>query len=279
MTDSIIKYIQHLNNHYGFSVTLHGSGLTPYLDKLVQFNAHECAYCMYVKSSAECWKRCREGQHRAEKRSSEGAFFGSCYAGVGEFVFPIVSRQKTVGIVSVGAYLGSPEKRASFARKYGFSEQKLSAVAQNALEGDVPPFEYVKTLIVPLCTMITVLLESIPEYSEGEGNLYGMILSIIHTGYMRKLTISDIAEKCHYSTSFISRFFKAKSGVTVFEYLKRIRMEKAAELMKNSEMSIEDVGSAVGFSDTNYFISFFSDYYGMPPRRYRRFVNAKKAED
>ena len=36
------------------------------------------------------------------------------------------------------------------------------------------------------------------------------------------------------------------------------------------DMSIEEIGASVGFSDTNYFISFFSSYYGMPPKRYRK---------
>ncbi|MBR5140757.1 MAG: helix-turn-helix transcriptional regulator, partial [Clostridia bacterium] len=104
-------------------------------------------------------------------------------------------------------------------------------------------------------------------------NLYGKILSILHTGYMRKIRISDIAAECHYSASFISRYFKEKGKKTVNEYLFNLRMEKAGELICNSDMRIEDISASVGFSDANYFISCFSSHFGISPKKYR---NANK---
>ena len=121
--------------------------------------------------------------------------------------------------------------------------------------------------------MLTLFIEKRISLSAEPENLYGKILSVLHVGYTRKLNISDIAAECHYSPSFISRYFKEKSGETINGYLKKIRMEKAKKLLLISDMSIEDVAASVGFSDTNYFISFFSKYYGEPPKRYR---NANK---
>ena len=60
MLTAITDYIDFLEREHGLQISLHGKGLEPYLDTFVRYNAHECAYCMYVKSSDECWKRCRE---------------------------------------------------------------------------------------------------------------------------------------------------------------------------------------------------------------------------
>lgn len=270
MKEAIKKYIEYLSESHGFRVSLHGEGILPHLDFLAEYNSHECVYCMFVKSSEECWHRCRKCQKKAQEKLNEnGAFFGSCYAGVGEFVFPIYAFDTVVGMISVGGFLGSGEKRAAFSVKYGFLEEKLTDLAKAELNGDVPPFDFVKTLIIPLSAMLTLLIEKNGLLGSGEENLYGKILSIIHTGYTRRLTISEIANRCHYSPSHISRYFKKKSGVTVNEYLGKVRMEKAAYLLLETEMRIEDVAASVGFFDTNYFISFFSSYYGKPPKRFK----------
>jgi len=273
MKASIKKYIEYLLSYHNLKISLHGEGVLPHLDFLAPYNSHECVYCMYVKSSEECWHRCKRGQSAAQKALVEtGAYFGSCYAGVGEFVFPIYAFDSVVGMISVGGYLGSKEKRGAFAAKYGFHEGRLSSLAKEELSSDIPDFEFVKTLIEPLSAMLTLYIEKHSLVYSGD-DLYGKILSILHLGYTRKIRISDIAGECHYSTSFISRYFKEKSGETVNGYLKRLRMEKARKLLEDSTMRIEDIAASLGFSDTNYFISSFSSYYGKPPKQYR---NANK---
>ena len=204
-----------------------------------------------------------------EKLSKDGAFFGSCYAGVGEFVFPVYAFGKQIGMISVGGYYGAPEKRSAFASKYGFNEAELSKTAKAELKREIPPIEFVATLILPLSAMMTLTVEKNGTPNLGSDPLYGKILSILHTRYTRKITVGEIANECHYSASFIHRYFKKKSGVTVNEYLKKLRMERAAYLLLNTEMKLEDVAASVGFSDTNYFISFFSSYYKKPPKQYK----------
>ena len=270
MRDAIKNYIDYLSKNHGLQISIHGSGLLPRLDFLAPYNSHECVYCMLVKTSAECHRRCRIGQERAMARLNlQGAFYGSCYAGVGEFVFPVHAFGNLVGMISVGGFLGAAEKRAAFAAKYGFGENTLSAVAERELCARVPSFSFVRTLIMPLSAMITLEMEKNGSSGIQAEALYGKILSILHTHYPRKLTLKEIADECHYSPSHVSRYFNKKSGVTVYEYLKRIRMEKAAHLLLHTEMRLEDVAASVGFFDTNYFISFFSTYYKMAPGHYR----------
>lgn len=270
MKESIKNYIEYLASHHGLIISIHGDGAAACFDFLAPYNAHECGYCMYVKRSEECWARCKRGQRSAEKKAErDGAYFGSCYAGVGKFVFPIRAFVKCVGIVSVGGYLGSVEKRAAFAEKYGFREETLSIIARDGLKRDIPDKALVKTLIEPLCAMLTLFLES----GEQNENLYGRILSILHTGYMRKIKISDIADKLHYSESFISRTFKERSGTTINAYLSALRMQKAKELLIKTDMRLEDIAASCGFSDTNYFITSFSKAYKISPKKYR---NANK---
>ena len=270
MENAIINYIEYLKATHGLQISLHGSGIQPYLNSFAKYNSHECAYCMFVKTNADSWNRCMQSQKKAlDKLQKSSEYFGSCYAGVGEFVFPIHAFGETVGMISVGSYIGLTEKRIAFAEKYGFSEKRLDALANSELYDKIPDIDFIKTLIAPLCAMLTLLIEKNGKEFLVTKNLYGKILSILHTAYTHKITIEDIATECHYSTAFISRYFKDKSGMSINEYLKALRMKKAESLLVNTEMRIEDIAAAVGFSDTNYFISFFSKHYGTPPKKYR----------
>ena len=157
-------------------------------------------------------------QKALEKLNKSSEYFGSCYAGVGEFVFPIRAFDETVGMISVGRYLGMAEKRIAFAQKYGFSEKMLNSLANSELSDEMPDINFIKTLIEPLGAMLTLLIEKNGKDFLTTENLYGKILSILHTGYTHKISIDDIATECHYSTAFISRYFKEKSGFSINDY-------------------------------------------------------------
>ena len=147
MENAIINYIEYLKSMHSLQITLHGSGIQPYLHYFAKYNSHECAYCMFVKTNADSWNRCMKSQQKAlEKLNKSNEYFGSCYAGVGEFVFPIRAFEETVGMISVGRYLGMAEKRIAFAQKYGFSEKMLNSLANSELSDEMPDINFIKTL-------------------------------------------------------------------------------------------------------------------------------------
>lgn len=265
----ICDYIDHLKKDCGLSVSIHGAGLVEHFPALAPYNIHECALCIYIKSSPECLLRCKESQRRAIAAAEGGAFFGSCYAGIGEFVFPVTQRDKTVAFISVGAYRGSPEKEWAFIEKYGHREEKIKKLAESELKKEIPDMRRLSMLIEPLSAMLTLLLEHSATNLGSGSDIYGRILSILHNDYSARLTVGDIAASCHYSPSFISRHFKKMSGESINSYLFRLRMERAEELLLNRNMPLEDIAAAVGFSDTNYFISSFSKHFGLPPKKYK----------
>ena len=83
-------------------------------------------------------------------------------------------------------------------------------------------------------------------------------------------TLEDTAEKFHYSTGSVSRIFKKYTGITVNHYLKRLRLQKALELLETTELPVQEVASAVGYEDISYFISQFKKKYGVTPLQYRK---------
>ncbi len=76
------------------------------------------------------------------------------------------------------------------------------------------------------------------------------------------------ADFCNLSLGRFSHIFKEGMGVSPHEYLTRIRIEKAAQLLGNSDLTIAEVAEQTGFSGQNYFSRAFKRYTGKTPREF-----------
>jgi len=85
----------------------------------------------------------------------------------------------------------------------------------------------------------------------------------------KQISLSMLAKRAHASESTFSRAFKRITGCTPIDYLIRLRIEKAAEMMeKNSDIRIIDASSATGFDNSSYFTRKFKAVIGMTPLEY-----------
>lgn len=83
-------------------------------------------------------------------------------------------------------------------------------------------------------------------------------------------SIATLAEKLHFSESYLSSVFKKQFDTTVGAYINKLRMEKAKELLLQPGARVSQVAAQVGFDDTDYFTKRFRQYTGQTPREYRR---------
>lgn len=84
------------------------------------------------------------------------------------------------------------------------------------------------------------------------------------------LTVGELAAIAHLSLSQFERRFKALFQVTPVQYLIRLRLNKAAQLLSGSTLKITEVATQCGFYDHSHFIRQFSRTFGLSPSAYRR---------
>lgn len=87
------------------------------------------------------------------------------------------------------------------------------------------------------------------------------------------LSLPTLARKCFYNPAYFSRIFKEKFGVSLVEYVNRNRVERASYLLRESDMSVDEIMASVGFSDRSNFYRVFSKFTGTTPADVRK--NAK----
>lgn len=86
--------------------------------------------------------------------------------------------------------------------------------------------------------------------------------------HSQPVSIDEMAHSLGYHRTYLSKIFKQHTGISPKEYLLKIRMERAAQLLEKS-LSIKEVASSVGFRDALYFSKQFKKWYGLSPSEYR----------
>lgn len=95
------------------------------------------------------------------------------------------------------------------------------------------------------------------------------IKQIIDEEYGIIENVNQVAERVYTSTSYANHIFKKYEGITMFEYLIHVRMEKAKEMLDNTDMKIYEISEKVGYSSNTYFAALFREHEGMTPKQYR----------
>lgn len=84
------------------------------------------------------------------------------------------------------------------------------------------------------------------------------------------MCIDYISKKIFITDNYFSQLFSKEMGESFTDYLGKIRIEKAKKLLKEFDVKIKDVSSAVGFSDPHYFGTWFKEITGLSPSQYRK---------
>ncbi len=94
--------------------------------------------------------------------------------------------------------------------------------------------------------------------------------NFLNIHYAQPVAIADVAAHIGVSRATLAALFRKELGVTPSDYLAYVRLKQAANLLKNTTLSIAEVAHSVGYVDALYFSKVFAKRYGMPPSRYRR---------
>lgn len=94
------------------------------------------------------------------------------------------------------------------------------------------------------------------------------MLNFMQANY-QTVTLEDMAKEFHFSTPYISKYIKDKSGKTFGEHLTQMRLKRAKSLLKNGNMTVENIANAVGYPNSEHFIRLFKKTFDMTPIQYR----------
>jgi two-component system, response regulator YesN len=99
----------------------------------------------------------------------------------------------------------------------------------------------------------------------------------VQTHLGEKISSTEVAEHLHLNSSYFSRMYKKETGEGFVEYVTRVKMEKALELLDQSIKSVEQISYELGFESKSYFLKTFKRFYGLSPKslKYKNRLSTK----
>ncbi len=181
-------------------------------------------------------------------------FNRACKSGLYSYEGCIKTVRRLCGaLLAVGNGLGFPE--------FGDYEQAFAdPVANN---------ENIDTLCCRLSIFCHSLIEFSRAASAGHNEVILDVKKYIDENISSDLSLNNIADQVHFSPKYISKIFKDETGDNLSGYINTVRLIKAASLLSETDLSIEKVSAAVGFSSSQYFIRKFKEKYFMTPKEYK----------
>ena len=113
-----------------------------------------------------------------------------------------------------------------------------------------------------------------------EREQYDEIISDMAIAYMKshieeKLSVNDICKELHYNRSYIYRQFKKTTGSTIMSYFVKMKIKRAKELLRDTDMPIASISDLLSFDNPNYFSKVFKKTVGYTPSSYRKIKRGK----
>ncbi|ORC35040.1 DNA-binding response regulator [Marispirochaeta aestuarii] len=134
---------------------------------------------------------------------------------------------------------------------------------------EITPINARKDLDAWIWRSLRTLMEA--EHQHMEKNLPAVLtraLYYIQGNYDRPLQLTDVADFCGVSSSYMSRLFTEQLSISFIDYLTSVRLKVAEELLLENRLPIKEIACSVGYQDPNYFSRIFRKQKGFSPSTY-----------
>lgn len=199
-------------------------------------------------------------------------FIEKCSCGMSEAVYPVVIDGKTKCIIYAENFSDKTDDDFEAlenlcAGKFDFDTAK--AILENSAEND----DILKILEV-ISSYITLLFNnfSFAEEKNDEESLHWVVVNLknhIEKEFFKDINLKQLATLYDFNEKYLGRIFKTETGLTFHEYLNEIRLEKATEMLLNSEDSVVSISKKCGFNNVTYFNRIFLKKFEKTPLEFK----------
>lgn len=132
------------------------------------------------------------------------------------------------------------------------------------------------TLSAWLVKLLENFMDGFLRYSDTRhGNLINRCIQYMDAHYSQPLSLEQTASAIGLSPAYLSRIFRKETGITFNHYLNQLRITKAKDLLRHTNMRLLDIALLTGFEDQSYFTKVFRRTAGLSPSDYRKLRQGK----
>ena len=163
---------------------------------------------------------------------------------------------------------GLDEKNVTFSFDANDIEPMLYAMHSAGKKNEARGYDVTGWFLIIMSRLIA---NNIQKPTTEEGYIQ-RLKQYVEDNYPFPITVASMASHVGFERSYLYRIFMHGVGMSPSDYLRKFRLERAAELLKDGRLSVTEVAEAVGFSDISHFHRAFRNQYGTTPMLYRKGV-------
>lgn len=233
----------------------------------------DCTFCKKIKSIPTISEKCANSDLQVfnKCKKEEKLILYTCHAGLVEACAPLKQNGIVIGYIMFGQISDLPCRDAlnqnisSVCKEYGLNETEFLRVSKTI---KLKSYESIMATakIFEACISYIILNEMfLPEHDK-------IILeseSFIDN-HLENVSVTELYKHLNISRTALYEIFKKKTGLGVTEFIRKKQFEKANQLLKETDLPINDIANLCGFNDYNYFSRVFKKRYGISPKNIRK---------
>jgi AraC-like DNA-binding protein/ligand-binding sensor protein len=239
---------------------------------------YENPFCaMLAKCNRTC-AACLEMQKKMDDIPGIGPRTVTCFAGLCDSAVPVKVGEKIIGFLQTGQVALRKPTAAQFGK---ITKQLVDWGVTVDLHKLEDAYYHSRCLAPQQYTAMVKLLETFAKHlsllsnqivvqeEEAESPLVRRARAYILANQADPIDLAKVAQAMHVSTFYFCKMFKKATGLTFTEYLSRVRVEKAKNLLLNPHLRISEIAYDVGFQSLTHFNRVFRQVVGQSPSDYR----------
>jgi len=246
----------------------------------LSFGEAENAFCALIARTPAGCEACRETQARAQRGAAKrlGPQQVFCFAGLTDVAVPVLIEGRHVATLMSGQIFRREPTERDFTMVLHILQGGQGAdwekkARQAYFDTPVVTAERFQAIIQLLNMFAHYLADYASRHvigsSDAEPHAVATAKQFVQAHVEEPITLEQVVQHVHVSRFYFCKLFKKATGMTLTDYVTRVRIEKAKSLLVDPSRRISEVVFAAGFGSIPRFNSVFKRLVGMPPTEYR----------
>lgn len=244
-----------------------------------QGSPKENPFCALLWQTSRACAMCLQMQQQLCRKAQQRAATLTCWHGFAVTAVPVRVAGQLVGFLETGQAFHQPPTASQFLQSLRLAVEwgvpvRRSALRSAYFRGPVVLPRVYEALVAMLSIFAKQLSLLGAQIATQQENAEPLVIrrakEFIRERHDENLRLAQVAQSVNSSPFYFCKLFKKASGINFTEYVSRVRVEKAKNLLLNPDVQVSEIAYAVGFQSLTHFNRVFKLLVGQAPMAYRR---------
>jgi AraC-like DNA-binding protein len=239
---------------------------------------NESPFCALMAQKSRACAACLQTQQKLSEAATTDAQTVTCAHGLCDTAVPVHSGHQLLGFLQTGQIFRKKptaaqfERSAKLAQGWGVETDREELKEAYFKSRVLSPKQYdamVKLLSLFAQHLSIVSNQVVVRHEHAEPPVITRAKQYIQENQTEDLSLGQVARAVNTSTFYFCKIFKKVTGINFTDYLSRVRIEKAKNLLLNPNLRVSEIAFEVGFQSLTHFNRVFKRILGLSPTEYR----------